>query len=71
MINFYFVLRCEEKNRLGAGTEAFGVNYLIFFREFMGFFLKQMNGVDWFASDRDGMDPARAIFDAEKAIELI
>lgn len=38
MINFYFVLRCEEKNRLGAGTEAFGVNYLIFFRGFMGFF---------------------------------
>jgi len=30
-----------------------------------------MNGVDWFASDRIGMDPARAIFDAEKAIELI
>jgi len=35
---FFFALRCEEKNRLGAGTEAFGVNYLIFFREFMGFF---------------------------------
>ena len=52
------------------GTEAFGVNYLIFFREFMGFF-KQINGVDWFASDRNGMDPAWAIFDAEKAIELI
>ena len=30
-----------------------------------------MNGVDWFASDRNGMDPARAIFDVEKAIDLI
>lgn len=30
-----------------------------------------MNGVDWFASDRNGMGPARAMFDAEKAIELI
>jgi len=37
---FFFALRCEEKNRLGAGTEAFGVNYLIFFGSLWGFFFK-------------------------------
>ena len=61
---FIFVLRGEEKIRLGVGTEAFGVNYLLFSREFMGF-SKQTN---------DGLhrsNPARAIFDAEKVIELI
>ena len=40
---FIFVLRGEEKIRLGVGTEASGVNYLFFSREFMGF-SKQTNG---------------------------
>jgi len=40
MINFLFIfaLRCKEKIQLGAGTEAFGVNYLAFFSGVYGFF---------------------------------